>query len=695
MKTHVLQSSFNNGVLDDRMAARLDIKQYYQGVLQGENVQFLPQGGVRRRPGFRFIDKIDLPDGSPNNGKVVPFVFNTDQAYVLVFVQNLIAIYRNDVLVDTVTTTYTQAQIDELDFAQTADTMIIVHEDVRPKLLVRGANDSDFTLSNVSFDFIPQYDFNDADSPTPVSCIQTARLTGIDEGARFKLTLEGVDTDAIGYSGANASTREEIRIALQDLDATGNSGISVTSSGVTLDATFTITFADESADNWRVMSGRFVDGFETGDERVRTARTQIGTSRKENVWSSTRGWPRTVVFFEGRLWFGGSKSRPHTIWGSKVNDFFNFDPGKSRANQAIDITLDTDQINRIQSIVGGRDLSVFTIGGEYIFKKAVSDPITPDNVAIIQQTSYGSKRIKPVSIGGAQLFIQRTGKAIREFLFDTNVESYDSSSVTLLSPNIIDDPIDMSLQRGSTADDAAYVYLTNSDGSLAVYNTARSENVAAWAKWTSPSCSFKSCAVVLDEVYVLTLRANSGPITDTFPGVEFTFNLEKLDPLILLDAAVLSTSNGAPYTGLNHLDGNANVYIVGGNTDDGWNARGGYLVANNTITEEFVYAGQIGVNFEATIETMPIVQNQGSGFDFDDEKRISRVTLEVYESSGLEINGFSIPEDQNEENRYAYGSYTGRRGMILTGWSKRPTVTITQSNPLPMTLLGIEMEVNG
>ncbi len=44
----------------------------------------------------------------------------------------------------------------------------------------------------------------------------------------------------------------------------------------------------------------------------------------EAVWSAARGWPRSVFLHQGRLYFGGSRSRPQTIWGSRANGFFDF-----------------------------------------------------------------------------------------------------------------------------------------------------------------------------------------------------------------------------------------------------------------------------------------------------------------------------------------------------------------------------------
>jgi len=656
------------------MGSRLDIKQYYQAVSVGTNVQFLPQGGVRRRPGFKYIDE---PVGG--DGRLIAFEFNTDQKYLLLFTNNKIEIYRTDtdLLVDTVTSTYATADIFDIDFAQTADTMILVHEDYAPRILERGATDSAFTLSTISFDEIPQHDFDDSSSPTPVSEIQRITFSNYTAGDRYKFHLEGILSDELVWGSGTA--HEEMAMELQELPNTGNTGISVAyvSAGV-----WDITFAGASAKDWTEVGATGTSTNNSGF-KSNTSTTQDGTARTEDVWSATRGWPRTVTFFQGRLWFGGSGSRPHTIWGSRVNNFYNFDPGKSRADQAINITLDTDQINRIQALVGGRSLSVFTIGGEHVFKSSATEGITPENVSIIPQTFSGSKRITPVSLGGVQIFIQRTGKAIREFVFNFDEEAYDSSSLTLLSPDIISDPVDIQVQRGTTADDATYAYLTNDDGTLAAFCSARSENVAAWSKWETDG-SFKSCAVVLDELYVLVER--------TIDGVTRHY-IEKQDNDSYTDSAKhYAATAGASLTSLNHLDGEEVRVVI----DD-------YVVLPNetvpssspwTITLPYsAETAEVGLNFNTAITTMPISQDPGNGFDFNNKIRVSRATLDLYESLGVKVNGNTLPDVRAADG--SLSAYTGQKSAPLMGWKLRPTVSITQTDPLPMTILGINLEVNG
>jgi len=137
MKYYQYQSAFNSGVLDTRILGRVDVSQYYNGMITGNNVVCLPQGGVKRRPGLKYV-----ADGVSSEARVIPFVFNVDQTYLLVFRENAIDVYRDDVFKATVTTTYAAADIPNIRFAQSADTMILVNENYAPKLFQRDGSDT-------------------------------------------------------------------------------------------------------------------------------------------------------------------------------------------------------------------------------------------------------------------------------------------------------------------------------------------------------------------------------------------------------------------------------------------------------------------------------------------------------------------------------------------------------------------------
>src|SRR5688572_18141117 len=57
-RVHYLQTSFVAGVLDPRLHARTDIRQFYQGMSVGRNVEVVPLGGIKRPPGLPYVDRL-------------------------------------------------------------------------------------------------------------------------------------------------------------------------------------------------------------------------------------------------------------------------------------------------------------------------------------------------------------------------------------------------------------------------------------------------------------------------------------------------------------------------------------------------------------------------------------------------------------------------------------------------------------
>ena len=556
-KVITLQTSFNSGVLDPRLAARTDLKQFYQGAAEAENVVTMPQGGIKRRPGFKYI----AATASNNEARLASFAFNVEQTYLMVFTNNSVAVYKDGVHQANVTTSYTTAQLFDLQWTQSADTMIIVHEAHAPMKLVRGASHTSWTLSTISLSNVPQYDFG---------------------------------------SGAT------------------------------------------------------------------------------NVWSNAAGWPKSATFYQARLWFGGSTKRPQTLWGSKTNDFFNFDDGTSLDDEGIDLTLDTDQVNAITSVYAGRHLQIFTTGGEFSIKDI---PITPAKVAVRRETQFGSSKVPPKNIDGSVIFIDRTGKSVREFLFDYNEDAYTSGTVSLLASHLLNSPVDMDVSKGTANDDANYVYFVNGDGTAAVFNSLRAQEVSGWTKWTT-SGDIESVAVVVDDVYFVVKRTINGSV------VRF---IETLDPNTYTDAnkTVTLGSAGTAVSGLTHLNGQESRIRVDGEVRANLTPSSGAITLAETGT-----VVEVGLGFTTTIKTMPLNMDFDDGPTLTRKKRIVKVIPNVYQSLGISVNG-----DRFIDRNFGLSlnspptAFTGLKEMYLLGWTDLAQVTITQTDPTPMTILGLAIEV--
>jgi len=677
--TYVIQTSFNSGVIGPQAKGRIDLKAYYEGMEQAENIICLPQGGVTRRPGFEYLATLS------EETNLFPFEFNVDQVYVIGADSN--NWYFFDDAGSLLQTTSHSLGTDVLtaDYAQSADSLLVVHPEFAPQIIQRtGA--SSFTVNDISFQNVPEYDFNDASSPTPTSFIQELEFVSGTEGDVYRLQLKQRDGSAftsadIILSDSSTVNEENIQEALLDMPVTSSdaSTVTVVNSGA---GTYDITLSGSSADDYQEVTFLVVRSDNIAFKPGVTV-SQDGVSQKEPAWSPTRGYPVSVVFHESRLVLGGTKSLPASLFLSRTNDFFNFKTGSGRDDEAIFVTLDTDQLNQIEGLSSNRNLQIFTSGQEFFVP---ARPITPGTITVTPQSAFGAKRIKPVVIDGFTIYVQRTGKAVRSFQLTEFETQYDSSSVSLLAPNLIDDPTDMAVQRGQLNIDSSYAYLVNQDGSLAVYSSKRLEQINNWFKWTT-SGKFQHVTASGDSLYVTTERTINGATV---------YFLERLysdsDKLMLCDAGVRYDQAASPtVSGLGHLDGEL-IRVVA----DGAVKEDATPVAGSITLDRDTESGWVGLNYNPTVVTMPANWNAQTGQVLARLKRFIRVHPLLLESKGVYINNVFIPSRQLDVTPLdtVPDVYSGiAKNVRLMGWTYQAQLTITQQDPLPMTVLSLSYEV--
>jgi hypothetical protein len=636
-----LQTNFNSGELDPRLGARTDVKQYYQGAAIAKNVLSMPQGGIKRRPGMGY--KATLA----GEARMASFSFNTEQTYLMVFTNNQIEIFKDGVSQATVTTTYTTAQLFELNWTQSADTMIIVHEDHQPAKLVRGSTHTSWTLSNITFKNHPAYDFDD----------DYSALTFTLGTSRYKMH------ESITVTASGAVFEAKHVGGIFEAYAAGEFGVGRITA-----------MASSTSITVKVLDIWLEDAATSPTEgNVLAGDASIG----EPVWSSTKGYPKTATFFQGRFWFGGSTKRPQTIWGSVTNDFFNFDQGSGLDDESIAITLDTDQVNAVTGIFAARHLQIFTSGGEFYMPDAV---ITPEKSSVKRQSLFGSSSVRPRSLDGATLFLDRTGKSIREFVYTYTEDAYTSTSTSLLASHLLSSPVDMDVSRGTSKDDANYLYLVNDNGTMAVFNMLRNQEVSGWTQWVT-SGSIEAVCVVVDDVYFVTKRTINGSV------VRF---LEMVDVDSYTDANERSAPGSATVTGLDHLDGEECRVKA-----DGAVMPNATPTSGNITLSRSAQAVEVGLDYDTLVKTMPLNMDFQNGPTLMRKKRIIRVMLDVHESLGLHVDGTLLPDRALGVGilNNTPTPYTGLKDVYQMGWSELAQVEISQTDPVPMLLLGVSLEM--
>jgi len=681
-RTWTLQSNCNRGELSPLLDARKDLNLFYNGLSNGLNVLSIPQGGVKKRPGTAKIGTLN----SSGIGK--RFSFNTEQNYTLVFTELRLYIFKDKVLqtginggaLDYLVSPFTYAQALEFDYIQSADTAILFHPDIITKKLTR-TSDTAWAFSDESFINQWQYDFNDATSPVPVNDVQLIVFTNRTEGDTFKLTLDEIQTEEIVYADDSTTAEEAIKNALIRLPNTGNDGIAVVEDP---ERTYTITFSGASANAWNDLTGSPIVTHDADFKIENTSASHVvGTSRAEDTWSTDRGYPRTGTFHEGRLWIGGSRDLPTTIWGSRVNDFFNFDKGRSLADESISATLDTDQLNAITSLFSNRFLQVFTTGAEFYCPEK---PITPESVSFPPQTNVGSKRVRPVALDGVTLFIQETGKTINQFLYVDDYQANETTSISFVSEHLIKNPIQMSIRTGTTGDDANYMFLNNTDGTMSVFNSLRAEDVAGFTRWETAEniaddAKILSTCVTDREIYNVMSRTING---------SSVYTLEVETDECYLDGAITLSGVGTTITGLDHLEGET----VSAMADGAY--MGEFVVQSGSITlpRASVSTRSAGLLYLPDIKTMPLNFQTDNGPSAYKKKRLGHFYVSMFESNGVIVNGQRIHDKTIGVDTFSAPiPYTGIKRRRSLGWSVEAICHITQTTPMPFFIRGIGMEV--
>ncbi len=646
-----IQSNFSTGELDPLLRARIDLAQYNNALAKATNVLIQPQGGLRRRPGLKHI--AELPSAAANGVRLVPFEFNVDDSYMLCFTNNRMYVFKDGVQITAInggsdaylTTSITSAMLAQLNWTQSADTMFIVHPDLAPVKLVRGATNADWTISTYSFSSIPKHAFT-ITVTTPTS----GHLTPSAVSGNVTLTSQNSAFSAASVGQyVNAYPQGRARI-IQYLTAT------------TVNAVTEYPFFDTSniaQGSWEIESGY------------------------EDVWSSGKGWPRTVTFHEGRLYFGGSKSRPSTIWGSKIGIFDEFMPTESFDDDAVEATLDTSSLNVIVDMISGRDLQVFTTGSEFYVPQSGTDPITPLTFTFKGVSRNGTKPGTRVqSLESGTVYIQRQGKSINEFLFSDTQLTYVTQRISLLSGHLLKAPTRMALRRANSTDEGDLLLMVNdTDGTIAAFSIMRSQQITAPSEFVTDGL-FKDVSIDVTDIYAVVKR--------TFNSVDKYF-VELFNFDNFTDCAFVGGSaSGA--TSLPHIGKSLNV-ICDGVPQGNETVNGSGAV---TFDRESTTSYEVGLPFTVYAKTMPVEIKLQTGTRIGFKKRIVEITALVDNTQHLEINENPVPfrTFDNPLLDDPEPTYTGsKRVNGVLGYSRDASVEISQSLPLKMTLLGIEYKI--
>jgi len=718
-----VQTNFSSGEVDPLLRMRVDTGAYQNGAATLRNCSLLNTGGVSRRSGTRYLATLS------GDSRLLPFEFSSSERYVFALSNARLDIFSTSgTLLTTITSgvPWTGAQLRQISYTQAADVMILCHPSWAPRV-VRRTGASSFTISAFTFDtsldgnkiYQPYYKFADDTVTISVNAVSgtgrtitasssvftsayvgtivrwkdveiliTAYTNGTTLVGNIKGTLEG-SLDINPLRTEHTSDVVEVTHALHGF-ATGQS---VTISGANgfagisfaqINGTFSITVIDDN--RYSYATGHNANSSEDGGgPSVKfTSSTTSTRDWSEQTYSAVNGYPGAVAFHENRLWFGGSSAVPDGLWASKIGLFFNFDVGEGLDDESIQITIGSEDISNVKHIVSNRDLQIFTASGEFFVPRSSTQTVTPTAIRISRQTPFGSSDVTPLPFDGATLFVQGSGKSVREFVYNDSANGYASTDITLLSSHLINSPIDMAVLFGSTVRGEQYALVVNNDGTMAVFNSARSENVAGWTTWEFGSKSinlFRSVCTLGELVFVAVQR-----------NLIYTLELLSDAEALTVDSAVSLTGSASTTWTLGAYYANQVVDVVSSNMYLGtYTANGsGVITLTDSVTKVIA-----GFTYPVEITTLPVQLQLPTGSLLGMPKRINRVLVGLNSTLSCVVSNNSLLLRQvTDDLSVAPALFTGIKEFFLLGYNREAKVTITQDEPLPLRVLGMNMEVS-
>lgn len=603
------------------------------------------------------------------NSKLAAFVFNLAQKYVLVLTDEKIKIYENDVLLDTVTATgLLDSYFTILKPTQAEDTMVFTHPDMETKQLVRSFASQAYTNdpaagSNIVLNMTDTSIFTDGDTVVvsssagrenavinlivPNTSIRVASLalnhtttlpvvtsTTIIAWTWSALPLINIPKDAFGNE-ATANPAQTLTPSAVE------GSVKLTAGGAVFTAESVGQLIDGNGGRVRiteyesttVVFGFTIIPFYTTDAIPATEWDYI--TGFEPVWSATRGYPSTCMFYEQGLWLGGSKSKPNTIWKSRVGQYNDFENVGNYANDAINQTISSEQIDEIVNIFANRGIQTFTAGAEWITPEGAT---TPNTFSITKNTSNGSlNTISPVDISGTTLFVEKNGKSLLSFAFTDRQNAYITNSLSLLT-DLVNNPVGMAVDHNSSQDVGNFLYMVMTDGTMATWCILLDQKIASPVRFESANGGLiKDVVNVAGDTYILVDRKD-------------TIYLEKLTE----DKVDLATTDSNLSDSISGLDNYTGESVKVYNATDG--DFGTYYVINGEITLSSVPTATVTIGHEfayALTSNKIAIAGQTDNID----KRIAKATIVTKDTPQLTFENQTIEQTDDRYDFYGVTAF--------------------------------------
>lgn len=666
--------SFNGGEVTPEFFGRVDDAKYQTGLALCENFLVLPHGPIANRAGSLFVRRVKTPS---KKTRLLSFTWSNTQTLAIEFGEGYFRFHTNGATVLSGTSPYelahpyTEAQLFEVQYIQSADVLTLVHP-LHPPRELRRLGATNWTLVEIQFE---------TRAETPVNL--TAGATGTPTNPRDY--TYGVTAVVNGEESLLSNTDT----VSNNLDEAG------TSNGLLWDALAGAEYYRVYRFEAGVMAFIGVANTNTFDDEGIIADVSVTPPNARNPFVGPGNYPSTATYFEQRRVFASTLNQPQTLWFTRPGTESNLNISLPvQDDDAINFTIAARERNTIRHLVPLQDLMVMTSAAEW----RINEDITPTSINVKPQSFVGASSVDPLVTNTSLVFAAARGGHVRELGYSQDAGGYITNDLSLRATHLFDQRtiVDSALQR------APYpiCWFVSSSGLLLGCTYLPEQNIAAWHRHSTQGV-FESIAVVAegeeDAIYAIVRRTINGEQTRYVERIgDRAFSQANASDCFFVDAGGVYTgpTTAVISSGLGHLEGELVSILADGAVQAPRRIVSGVL----ELDEPASYV-VVGLPIQARAKSLPFAAEM-QGFGGGRTKNVVKVWPRFAATRG----GFIGPnfEDMveikpriDEELGDPPALFTGEVDVVPTsGWDREGAMCIEQRDPLPMTLLAVTLEVS-
>lgn len=527
----VSQRSFAGGELSPSLYSRVDTVKYATGARALKNMQVMKSGGAENRPGSLFIGEVA---DSTKRTRLIPFIFNSDQTYIIELSHERIRFIRlGEYVMDSnvrTVDTFSEASpalvvLDDnndewLEGDHVVFTGMVTNSRInnRPLKMLDPTSNS-FELHYLNEDPYPSLGVESVGSVSRVYSIESpytedelADVYYAQQGDVLVLAhpdhplqkLSRMDHDdwSIGEYDIGPTITPPLNPAVDDAGS-GFAWVVTAVAEETFEESTPSDVVQSSVDpsssartvSWDAVSGaREYNIYKYKNGIYGYIGTAVGTSFVDNgippdvtdtppivrdPFASTNNYPAVVSYIQQRLMLGFTNNNPEGVWGSKSGLFQNFSVRSPlQADDAITFSMVGRQVNAVRHILELEHPVILTQGGEHIIGGDEAGILRPGEINPKQFGYSGANKLIPIVIGGNAIFVQSLGGVVRDISARINVDGYNGNDLTTFSTHLFKNKtlIDWAYQQ--TPD--SIIWAVRDDGTLLGLTYVPEQQIFAW-----------------------------------------------------------------------------------------------------------------------------------------------------------------------------------------------------------------------